>query len=228
MDKPLCIGHRGAMGYLPENTLPSFEYAVSLGCEYIEMDVHYVSGQLLVIHDEQVERTTNGRGRVTELDLDYLRSLDAGRGEQIPTLQEVIELAGHRCGINVELKGPGTAQPTSELLNDYCRRGWSKEDFLLSSFNHRELAMADPDYRRSLLFRKPTADQWERADRLHAWSVNHRLQYVTASLLHDAHERDYRLLVFTVNEAADIARMIDLGVDGIFSIYPDRILAARG
>ena len=99
----LAIGHRGACGYRPENTLASFRYAALLGCPWIELDVYFVQGQLIVIHDDDLARTTDGTGLVMDSSFDYLRSLDAGQGEQIPTLQEVLDLVDTGMNINVEI-----------------------------------------------------------------------------------------------------------------------------
>ena len=113
----VCIGHRGASGYEPENTLSSFERAIAMGCRWIELDVYQVEGELIVIHDSTLDRTTNGQGRVASQTLAYLRSLDAGNGQQIPTLTEVISAVDHRAGINIELKGKHTAAPVVALLH---------------------------------------------------------------------------------------------------------------
>ena len=97
----LCFGHRGARGHEPENTLRSVRRALELGADGIEVDVHFTAGELLVIHDETLERTTDGKGRVAAQTFAYLRSLDAGQGERIPTLAEVCELETRyrgRCG----------------------------------------------------------------------------------------------------------------------------------
>lgn len=227
MTSPICIGHRGAKGYRPENTLPSFEYAIELGCEWVELDVYLVEGELLVIHDQRVDRTTDGSGEIKDLGLDYLRSLDAGNGARIPTLAEVLDLVGRRCRINVELKGEKTAGATCELLDRYCETGWRSDDFLLSSFSHQELMQTDVKFPRGALFAKLMPDQWLRASNLNAWSVNFDKQDVTPELVMEAHDRGYKVLVYTVNEAADITRMIECGVDGIFSDYPDRVLSIR-
>ena len=123
MPNMICIGHRGACGYAPENTLAAFELAITMGCPWLELDVYAVEGELLVIHDDTLERTTNGKGQVMQTPLATLRSLDAGNGQQIPTLKEVIELVDHRAGINIELKGPHTAAPVCQLLHDYLAQG---------------------------------------------------------------------------------------------------------
>ena len=227
MNRTLAIGHRGARGYLPENTLPSFDYAIALGCDWVELDVHYVNGELLVIHDTSVDRTTNGTGLVKELSFAYIRSLNAGDNHSVPTLQEVINLVDRRCKINIELKGPETAQPVSDLLNQYCNAQWTPEDFLISSFNHTELELADPTYPRGVLFTRCAPNMWETSDRLGAWSVNFEKSEVNRSLVKDAKYRGYKLLVYTVNSSDEIIDMIGFGVDGIFSDYPDRIVNLR-
>ena len=99
------VGHRGAAGVQPENTLPGFEYALSLGCEYVETDVHLSKdGHSVIIHDDTVNRTTNGQGRVADLTLAELRSLDAGQGRQIPLLQEVLDVVRDIAILLCELK----------------------------------------------------------------------------------------------------------------------------
>ena len=92
MRELICFGHRGAAGYAPENTLQAFRLAIDMGCPWIELDVHTVEGELLVIHDDELARTTNGHGRVSTSSLQYLRSLDAGMGERIPMLNEVLDI----------------------------------------------------------------------------------------------------------------------------------------
>lgn len=228
LNKPLCIGHRGARGHIPENTLPSFAWAIDQGCDWIELDVYRLDGELVVIHDQTVDRTTNGSGELTDYSLASLRQLDAGNGARIPLLKEVIDLVDHRCGINVELKGKATAEPVSALLSSYCRQGWATRDFLLSSFDHAELALSDPTFPRGALFHKVPDDPWPQAQALHAWSVNFDVKDISPDLVNQAHELGYRVLTYTVNEEAEIRRVLDCGVDGVFSDYPERVLRIRG
>ena len=223
----LCIGHRGAKGHQPENTLPSFARAIDLGCDWVELDVHLLEGELIVIHDSSVNRTTNGSGAIETFSLEALRRLDAGNGAQIPTLTEVTDLIANRCGINVELKGKHTAAAVSDHLSKLCDNGWHADRFLISSFYHRELALADPKFHRGALFAKRLPDEWERAARLGAYSVNFELKDVDEALVNLAHEKGYRIFVYTVNKPRDIERMLALGVDGLFSDYPDRVIARR-
>jgi len=119
----LCVGHRGAMGHEPENTLASIRKAIELGSPSIEVDVHSVEGHLVVFHDDRLERTTNGVGYLSEQSFKYLCSLDAGSGQCIPTLEEVCEEIGMQACINIELKGPGTALPVCELISQLLQSG---------------------------------------------------------------------------------------------------------
>lgn len=224
----ICIGHRGAMGYEPENTLRSIGKALALGAPWIEIDVYHVEGHLVVIHDDRLERTTNGHGCVAEQSYDYLRSLDAGKGERIPTLEEVFDLVGTQAGINVELKGPGTARPVAELVKRRVRQGWHYDNILVSSFDHRELRRAknlDPHLHIGALIVGLPVTNAAFAVELGAWSVNPSVEFVDREFVDDAHRRGLKVLVFTVNHPEDIARMMALNVDGVFTNYPDRVLA---
>ena len=195
-----------------------------MGCPWIELDVHAVEGELLVIHDDELARTTNGHGRVSTSSLQYLRSLDAGMGERIPMLNEVLDITDRRCGINIELKGQNTAEPVNRFLSDARRRGWQRNQFIISSFDHRELALADPAFPRGVLFREQ-ADYLLMTRALNAHSLNLALRLVDQETVDAAHMENLKVYVFTVNDPGDIKHMKDIGVDGVFSYYPDRVKA---
>ena len=220
----LAIGHRGACGYQPENTLASFRHAARLGCPWIELDVYHVEGQLVVIHDDDLARTTNGEGLVMESSFAYLRSLDAGNGEQIPTLQEVLEVVDTKMNINVELKGPETAEPVAALLTNACQNQWYNEQFLISSFHHDELTRASANFRRGALFGRPAADIIGRSKEISAFSVNVSLRMISQKLVNLAHHAQLKIYVYTVNDRRDINRLRNWGVDGVFSDFPDRVM----
>ncbi len=226
MSNFLCIGHRGAAGYEPENTLRSIRRALELGAHGIEVDVYLVDGQLIVFHDAKLDRTTNGSGSLVRKTFAQLRALDAGKGEQIPTLREVFETVNRRALINIELKGARTAAPVVALIGEFLdRHGWRGEDFLVSSFNRTQLrAITDPRIRIGLLLARPTRLCWMNARRVRAWSVNPALRYATGPFIAKAHERGYRVFVYTANEPDDIARMRHLGADGVFTDFPDRVV----
>ena len=223
----LCIGHRGACGHEPENTLRSIRRALELGAHGVEIDVRLVDGELIVFHDARLERTTNGHGLVARKRFADLRALDAGRGERIPTLREVFETVDRRAFINIELKGRRTAAPVEALVHEFIERhGWRHEHFLVSSFHRRELrAIADPQIRIGLLLTRPSRLYSVSARRVRAWSVNPALRYTTARFVEDAHRRGYRVFVYTVNKPADVERMRALGVDGVFTDFPERVSA---
>jgi glycerophosphoryl diester phosphodiesterase len=225
--KLFCFGHRGACGHEPENTVRSVRKALELGADGIEVDVHFVDGQLVVIHDDTLQRTTNGHGRVTEKSFAYLRSLDAGLGERIPTLAEIFDAVNRRAVLNVELKGPHTAAPVAALISEYVKdRGWRFDDFLVSSFDHariRETKQLCHEIRIGALIEKTPRSLAQFAEALGAWSLHASKRCVTPALLEDAHRRGLKVFVFTINQPREIARMKMLGVDGVFNDFPERV-----
>ena len=223
----ICIGHRGAMGHAPENTLASFQKALELGTPCVELDVYYVDGNMMVFHDDRLERTTNGSGYLLDQDFDYLRSLDAGNGEKIPTLREVFEAIDLRAAVNIELKGPDTARPVVELISVLREHGWNDDLILVSSFKHYELAEVrriDSRIRLGAMIVGPPVDDASFTDVLGAYSVHLSLKFVDRMSVDNAHSRGLRIFVFTVNHPDDICKMEELGVDGIFTNYPERVL----
>ena len=224
--KLIVIGHRGAKGHEPENTLLSFEKAIQLGCDYIELDVHLADEELFVIHDSSVDRTTNGSGKISELTREQIKSLDAGNGQEIPALFEVLELIDGRCGVNIELKGSGTAEPVSDLLTSLSNRSLLSFPVLISSFDFKELDAASKKFRRGILFDN-IPDNWiELAKDYSAWSVNLSFKEVSLDIIQTAHLHGLKVLAYTVNAPGDITTLELLGVDGIFSDFPDRILTS--
>lgn len=225
-NKIFCFGHRGATGHEPENTVRSVRRALELGADGVEVDVHLADGQLMVIHDETLSRTTNGRGRVAEQTFNYLRSLDAGLGERIPTLVEIFDAVNRRAVINVELKGPHTAAPVTMLIAEYVnRRGWSYHDFVLSSFDHARIWEAKrlcPEIRIGALISKAPRSLRPFKDELGAWSLHVDRRCVNSKLVGEAHALGLRVFAFTVNQNQEIMRMKLLGLDGIFSDFPER------
>lgn len=230
MNKQLiCFAHRGASGHAPENTLAAFRKAVELGADWIELDVYAVRRELMVIHDNRLERTTNGTGYVARRGLDYLRRLDAGNKEKIPFLSEVLDATGRQVKINIELKGPHTAEPVCDLLEHYVlKRGWRYDDFLLSSFEHKQIRQAKalcPDIRiapnlNSGRLRYNTADA-------QPYSIHFGLEYATQALIDKIHHRGCLAFVFTVNRLEEMHRLKAMGVDGVFTNYPELITRTR-
>lgn len=220
----VVVGHRGAAGYEPENTLRSFARAIDMGVGMIELDVHRcASGELVVIHDKMVEHTTNGRGFVENYKLEELKKLDAGLGESVPTLSEVLDLVDRKAVVNIELKGKETAKPTAQLIHTYVTsKGWSYDNFLVSSFDTHELATFSqqaPQVSRGLLCRFFVP--WKMCDNLKASMIGVPAWRVTQGVIDEAHKRGMKLYAFTVNNAKRAKQLKAMHVDGIFSDYPD-------
>ena len=222
----LCIGHRGAMGHEPENTLLSIRKALELGVDGIEIDVYNVEDRLIVIHDRALDRTTDGNGYLEDKSFAYLRSLDAGKGEQIPTLQEVFDTVDRQAFINIELKGSNTAQLTVKLIQEYFRRGWSEENFVVSSFDHYQLERVksiEPKIQTGALIYGLPWKYRENARQIGANILIASLDYVSSNLVAAAHRESLSVWIYTVNRIRDIERMRDLQIDGIFTNYPERV-----
>ena len=224
----LRIGHRGVAGHEPENTLRSFERAIELGVDMVELDVQVCgTGELVVIHDETVDRTTDGSGLVKETPFEELRSLDAGNGERIPTLDEALALLEGKAGVNVELKSLGSAGPAfTSVAKALGRPGWSAEDILFSSFHLGELTdlrELSTLARIGVLIPRDPRDVLDFATLVDAYSINPNHMWINREFVKEAHAIGLKVFVWTVNEPGDIERMKCLGVDGIISDYPDLI-----
>ncbi len=224
----LIIGHRGSAGYEPENTLRSFKKALTLGVDAIELDVHLsLDKNLIVIHDETVDRTTSGKGYVAKKSLQELKQLDAGKGESIPTLQEALNLINKRALVNIELKGVGTGKSVARVIEAYVRQhNWTYNDFLISSFNTKELQecnQINPQIKIGLLLENiPIMDIKSFAKlRIKALIIDYKV--INQIAVKKCRDQNLQICVYTVNNLGDIARMKGLDVDGIISDYPDRI-----
>lgn len=236
----VIIAHRGASGSAPENTLASFRRAIELGADWLELDVCASrDGEVIVIHDDTLERTTNGRGKVSDRTLAELKRLDAGAwfdprfaGESVPTLSEVIRLAkAHRVGLLVEMKtgshlGQGFEEKVVSLLSDAGFLGRS----IVMSFNHAAVSRAKQAEHglKTLLLIGRRASALKIADivRDHGAagvSVKDSLaskQYVAA-----LRDRGMMVVVWTVNSPGAMRRFMARGVDGITTNYPERLAA---
>ena len=225
----LIIGHRGASGKAPENTLASFEKAIRMGVKMVELDVHQcASGELVVIHDEKINRTTTEKGFVAEKTLEELKRADAGEGEKIPALREVLNLVNRRAKINIELKGAGVAVPTSALLNEYRENhGWTTEDFCISSFDHQQLRQfrkLDDTTKIGILYDRKPHGFVELSQVLHAASVNISLRTVNPQWVKMIHASSLEVWAYTVNKLSDFNRLKQMGVDAVFTNYPEKFL----
>jgi glycerophosphoryl diester phosphodiesterase len=226
----LIIGHRGAAGTHPENTLVSIEAAIAAAADWVEIDIRRVDGELIVFHDEQLERTTNGCGSVYDMSLGQLRQLDAGDGERIPLLTEVLDRIAARCGLNIEIKQADIAPELAVLLNHVLREhpAW-RGKIMVSSFLRQplqEFATLKPaGVELAALSDHEADDAQALALAIGASALNVSLAELSGAIVTGAHACGLRLLVYTVNETHDIERCQQLGVDGIFTDYPARAIA---
>jgi glycerophosphoryl diester phosphodiesterase len=231
----LNIAHRGASGRFPENTLRAFAAAINDGAQMCELDIQLSrDGSLVVIHDDTVERTTDGRGAVRSMTLDELRRLDAGvrfgrefKGERIPTLEEVMALADGRCGLNIELKSAGVEREVCKLIVAHK----ALTTAMVSSFDWEALATVrdiEPRVRIGLLASRGPLRLFEAAVELKAESVNPKANIVTEELCSAAHRHNLTVYTWTVDERAEMRRLIACGVDGIMTNYPERLRDLTG
>jgi len=220
------IGHRGAKGHLAENTLESIELALSFGVDAIEIDVHRCkSGELVVIHDFTLDRTTNGSGEVIEYNLAELKEFLIEGKYKIPLLTEVLDLIEGKCEINIELKGTNTAEKTCDIVRDYVtNKGWKYTDFILSSFQNNELYEVfkiDKKIPIGILSKASVTEAIELGKKLKAVAIHPSIGITSRDNVKQCHQAGFKINVWTVNDLKSIERMTNFGVDGIISDFPD-------
>jgi glycerophosphoryl diester phosphodiesterase len=242
LPRPTVIAHRGDITHAPENTLAAFGMAAENGADAIEFDVKLTAdGQIIVLHDQTVDRTTNGKGRVSGLPYAALRDLDAGgwfseqfRGEKIPTLEMVFETVGKRLAMNIELTNYAT--PGDDLVSkvvELVKRHGVQDRTLFSSFftrNLRKVRLLLPEVPRGLLTMPGLLGLW---GRLFSWrgdyfALHPALDDINPKLIFRVHATRKRVHVWTVNTEVDLNRMISYGVDGIFTDDPELALRLLG
>ncbi|MDO5682274.1 MAG: glycerophosphodiester phosphodiesterase [Propionibacteriaceae bacterium] len=233
--------HRGASAYAPENTLPAFALAEEMGAEGIELDAQLTAdGEIVVIHDETLDRTTNGTGAVAERTLAELRALDASfgmagfRGTGVPSLAEVLELVkpGHMV-VNVELKTSVEFYPGIEKVAlDVIAASGLGERVIVSSFNHYTLKTVQqiaPATRVGLLFVEQLYLPWEYAVEFGAVAIHpHHGFLQIPGVVEYAAAAGIDVNTWTVNSEEDLARMIALRPAAVITNHPDRALRIRG
>jgi glycerophosphoryl diester phosphodiesterase len=216
------IAHRGASAYEPENTLLSFKRAIEMSADMIEFDVRLSNdGRLVIMHDERVDRTTNGNGLVREKTLCELRRLDAGKGERVPMLEEVIDLAKRKTGFVIELKEPGTEEGVIRLVKENGLIG----DVFIVSF-HQDLIKRVKDLEpriRTGLILYSSPDPITLANNCLADAVAPFHNFVVKDLIQEAHNSNLILITWTVDSREEAEKLKDMRVDGIVTNKPDVI-----
>jgi glycerophosphoryl diester phosphodiesterase len=239
--RPLIIAHRGYRARYPENTLAAFEAAIDAGADMLELDVLLTKDRkIVVIHDESLDRTTNGQGPVSEHTLSELKALDAGswfdprfRGERLPTLEEVLDMAAGRIPINIEIKRSAyephhPPDAIEKQILGLVAQKQAVEEVLITSFEWQileslvSLKMAPAVAVLSLYPKKDNPLEWCR--RLGAFSWHPSFRWLRQRHVTKMHETGTLVFPWTVNTAEGMRRMLEMGVDGL--IVDDPVLAA--
>ena len=223
----LLFAHRGVSALHPENTLRSFAAALELPGIGIELDVYLHHNELIVIHDRFVNRTTDGRGAIEDFSRAELDALNAGNGEHVPTLWQVLQLVANRCVLNIELKGADAGPALLQLLERAVSElNWSLENILVSSFHHPLLAWLKqhhPSLSVGVLIAHYPIDLAKQAQELGAVSLHCDRSFIDQSLVDDAHARGLKVYVYTVNYQKDAVELAAMGVDGLFCNHPAEV-----
>lgn len=241
----MVVAHRGSSGSAPENTMAAFQHAIDAGVDMIELDIRMTKDyHLVVIHDRDVRRTTNGTGLVRNMTLQELKSLDAGswfsprfRGEKTPTLHEVMEMLPTRVGLNIEVKTDGDPRKKrvlEESLVLILRERKMEGRVLVSSFDHghlRRLHRLNPDLHLGTLYfplrdlaRKPSSI----AQRVGAKVFICSRTQIRKRMVDDAHRHDIFVGVYGVGTLEQLVHVRRFGVDAVVTDFPERIVKAIG
>ena len=238
----LKIAHRGASGIEQENTLRSFKKAIELHADMIECDVHLTKdNHAVIIHDETLNRTTNGAGPVSHYTLKQIKTFNAGRGEKIPTVQEVINLVKGKCKLNLEIKGKKPAQEVAKIISKK-----KAESFTIVSGNSvkalQEIKKINPKIKTALVFLATNTDIGQilfdiiariflpitrkvivkRARKAKVQAISLGKTLATKRTIDYLHRNKLKVYLWTLNKKKDIIKYQSRNVDGIFSNYPDR------
>ena len=218
------FAHRGASGNYPENTTLAITAALQAQVDGIELDVQSCADDFVIIHDSWLDRTTNGNGRVVDTPFSEIAKLDAGEGQQVLNLQQVLELIGTQTQINLELKHTFGLDKLVQILEQNVTEGIiEREQLLLSSFDHHQLKWLKqnlPWVKIGALTASIPLNYAYFAENLHAYSVHLDKNFINHEFVADAKQRGLKVMTYTVDKQQEIEEMQNLGVDGIFTNYP--------
>ncbi len=226
MSRCLVIGHKGASKLVPENTLRAFEKAIELKADLIEFDIHLSKdNHIVIIHDADIFSITGHHGLVKEMTLDQLKQYDFGKGEKIPTLEELIEIAKGKIGLQVEIKARGLEKKLVSLL----RKNDLIDSSLISCFIHSKLIKIqklEPHLKLgalepAIVGREPQMEDYERmvknAVDHNFYAIHPEFTTVKEELIELAHENNVKVHPWTVNDVNELKKLIDMEVDGIIT-----------
>jgi len=227
-NKTLKFGHRGAKGYVPENTLQSISKALELGVDGVEIDVHKCrSGELVVFHDFTLDRLTNQIGEISNFNLTELKKITVSKKYKIPTLVEVLDLIDKKCILNIELKGKKTANATIAIIEDYIKnKHWKYNNFIISSFKFEELeavykinkkvplgVLIESNLDKAITFGK----------KIEAVAIHPDYNMLTKTNVEKLQAEGFKVNTWTVNTIEAIERIKSYNVNAIISDFPDRL-----
>jgi len=230
----LTIGHRGARGYIAENTLESIQKALDLNVDGIEIDVfRCASGEIVVFHDKKLQRLTGHNGLIEETTFEELKNMLVAGRYRIPTLQQVLEKIGGKILLNVELKGENTAIPTATILKQYLSDSQSDiKKLIVSSKNWKELTLFKNQNTNipigvlshyNIFLEKGVDAIIEKGRELSALAIHPKFSILNKKAIDKMHSAGFLVYSWTINSPKDIQRAIRLGVDGIITDFPDRV-----
>ena len=235
----LVTAHRGFSGDAPENTLAAFRKAIDTGSDMMELDVRFSKdAQMVVIHDDTLDRTTNGRGKVSDYTLKELKQLDAGSwfapqisSEQIPTLKEVLELAKGKIPVNIEIKDDSRGQYKITDLADRAlqevKKAGMAEGVIFSSFypsSLQRIKERDPRMWVALLYHRDWQSLGEVTGGRAFSVVNLRHSFLTREKIRRIHQEGMKVNTYTVNSEEEMEKFIGWGIDGIITNHPDKLI----
>jgi len=223
----LKIGHRGVRGYELENTISSFKKAIELKCDMIELDVRLSKDKkLLVMHDDILDRTTNGKGRLAEKTLAELKKLKTNNNEELLTLEDALKFINKKTKVNIEIKGEKSYKELNKIIKKYLKKGWKYNDFLISSFNTHELESLrkiDKKIKIAVLSKKFNKRILSFAKKINAYSINLEVKAIKEKIVKKIHKNKIRIFAWIVNNKKEIQNLKKIKVDGIISDFPDKI-----
>ncbi len=224
--------HRGASGYAPENTLTAIRVAMKMGAQMAEIDVQQTADdRLVLLHDDELDRTTNGAGFLWQKNFQEVKDLDAGSwfnatfaGEPLPILEQAMALVRGKIKLNIEVKLHGHERNVAKLIVDTIRRENFQKECIVTSFGHAvadEIKQLAPELQVGYIFGSEEYHEDVFSAKTDLLSANHRL--ISPEFMQKAHAANKQVHVWTVNDSLLMQRMLDLNVDAIITNFPDRL-----
>ena len=223
------VGHRGAMGHAPENTITSVNKALSYDIDGIEIDVfRCLTGEIVVFHDKKLSKLTNGKGDIEKKTLTQLRKLKVMGTDSIPTLDEIISTINGKVNLNIELKGKNTAKGVLEIMQKSVLNGnWKNRQLYVSSFDWgelREFRKLTNQFRIAVLTDKNPIYAIPIAKELNAFAINPNHKKLSHDIIKKIQMEGFKVYTWTVNDINHISKLISWGVDAIITDYPEYVL----